>query len=228
MLIITKAMEIIENYDDFTPSSVYGKKEVVIKAINRLVMIDLELNESDKRVFLSTLSNFIELIVMCSKRHIKHSSTSTKDYFNNKNNKIDDMVLASCGQIVFSLIDKLTTIIIKNRYNAEKITYNIPTITEILMLMADKYDYLTGFEKKNIVLQSINIFINDKLEHIIDLEQDKKTEIIEILQCVPNTIDLFIALQKEKYKINNKRIIKVKKSGCLTNIFTSKKNYEYD
>ena len=136
------------------------------------------------------------------------------------------MILASCGQIVFSLIDKLTTIIIKNQYNAEKISHNIPTLTEILMLMADKYDYLTGFEKKNIVLQAMNLFIGNKLEHIIDLEQDKKPEIIEILQCVPNTIDLFIALQKQKYKINKKRIIKVKKSGCLTSIFATKKSYE--
>ena len=72
------------------------------------------------------------------------------------------------------------------------------------MLMADRYDYLTGFEKKNIVMQAINVFIRDKLEHIIDLEQDKKAEIVEILQCVPNTIDLFMALQKQKYKINKK------------------------
>lgn len=228
MMIITKAMEIIENYEDFTPSHGYGKKDIVIKAINRIVMIDLELGESDKRVFLSTLSNFIELIIMCSRRHIKDSNRTTKDNFNSKNDKIDDMVLASCGQIVFSLIDKLTTIILKNQYNAEKITHNIPTITEILMLMSDKYDYLTGFEKKNIVLQAINVFIRDKLEHIIDLEQDKKKEIIEILQCVPNTIDLFIALQKQKYKINKKRIIKVKKSGCLAGIFATKKSYEDD
>jgi hypothetical protein len=228
MMIITKAMEIIENYEDFAPSSGYGKKDVVIKAINRLVMIDLELGESDKRVFLSTLSNFIELIIMCSKRHLKDSNRTTKDNFNIKNDKIEDMILASCGQIVFSLIDKLTTIILKNQYNAEKITHNIPTITEILMLMSDKYDYLTGFEKKNIVLQAMNVFIRDKLEHIIDLEQDKKKEIIEILQCVPNTIDLFIALQKQKYKINKKSIIKVKKSGCLAGIFATKKSYEDD
>lgn len=228
MIIITKAMEIIENYDDFTPSAGYGKKEVVIKALNRLAMIDLELGELDKRVFLSTLSNFIELIIMCSRRYTKDSNKSIKDNFNSRIDKIDDIVLASCGQIIFSLIDKLTTIILKNQYNAEKITHNIPTLTEILMLMADKYDYLTGLEKKNIVIQAINVFIKDKLEHIIDLEPNKKQEIIDILQCVPNSIDLFIALQKQKYKINKKRIIKVKKSGCLTSIFGNKKIYEDD
>jgi len=180
----------------------------------------------DKKVFLSTLSNFIELIIMCSKRYQKDNSKSTKDNFNNKNHKIDDIILASSGQIVFSLIDKLTTIILKNQYNAEKITHNIPTITEILMLMADKYDYLTGFEKKNIVMQAINLFIKDKLEYIIDLEHDKKIEIIEILQSVPSTIDLFIALQKQKYKINKKRVIKVKKSGCFSSIFGRRQTYE--
>ena len=96
------------------------------------------------------------------------------------------------------------------------------------MLMADKYDYLTGFEKKAIVMQAMDTFIRQKLEHIIDLEEEKKAEIIEILRCVPNTIDLFIALQKQKYKINKKRIIKVKKSGCLTSIFATKKSYEDD
>jgi hypothetical protein len=227
MIIITKAMELIENYDDFSPSAGYGKKEVVIKAVNRLVMIDIDLSESDKRVFLSTLSNFIELIIMCSKRYKKYSKSS-KDNFSSENNKIDYLILASSGQIVFSLIDKLTTIIIKNQYTAEKITHNIPTITEILMLLADKYDYLTGFEKKNIVLQAIHVFITEKLEQIIDIEQDKKKEIIEILPCVPNTIDLFMALQKQKYKINKKSIIKVKKSGCLNSIFGRKNSYEDD
>jgi len=226
MIIITKAIEIIENYNDFTPTQGHGKKEVVIKAVNRLVMIDLDLNELDKRVFLSTLSNFIELIIMCSKRHLKDSSTTTKDNFNSKNDKIEEFILASSGQIVFSLIDKITTIIIKNQYNSEKIAHNIPTLTEILMLMADKYDYLTGLEKKNIVIQAINVFIEAKVEYVIDVEQERKKEIIEILQCVPNTIDLFIALQKQKYKINKKRIIKVKNSGCLNSIFAAKKSYE--
>jgi hypothetical protein len=226
MIIITKAMEIIENYEDAKSSSGSAKKENVIKALNRLVMIDLELDEADKKVFLSTVSNYIELIIMRSRRHIKDAKESSKDSFNSKNEKIDEMVLAASGQIVFSLIDKLTTIILKNQYTAEKITHNIPSLTEILMLMADKYVYLTGIEKKNIVLQAINVFIKNKLEYIIDLDAEKKSEIIEILQCVPNTIDLFIALQKQKFKINKKRIIKVRKSGCLTSIFGRKQSYE--
>lgn len=226
MIVITKAMEIIENYDNFTPTQTHGKKDVVIKALNRLVMVDLDLSEYDKQVVLSTISNFIELIIMCSKRYKRDSSVSAKDTFNNKNDKIDDIVLATSGQIVHSLIDKLTTIIIKNQYNAEKITHNIPTLTEILMLMADKYDYLTGLEKKNIVLQAMDVFIKQKMEHIIELDDDKKHDIIQILQCVPHTIDLFIALQKQKYKINKKYVLKVKKGGCLFSIFGTKPQYD--
>jgi len=226
MIVIAKAMEIIENYQDFTPKPEHGKKEIVIKALNRLVMVDLDLSDFDKQVFLSTISNFIELIVMCSKRHTRDSNISSKDNFTSKNDKIDEIVLATCGQIAHSLIDKLTTIILKNQYNAEKIMHNIPTLTEILMLMSDKYSYLTGIEKKNIVLQSIEIFIKHKLEHIIELDNDKKHHIIDILKCVPNTIDLFISLQKQKYKINKKRILKVKKGGCILNIFANNRNYE--
>ena len=61
MIIITKAIEIIENYCDFTPSAEHGKKEVVIKAINRLVMIDIDLNETDKRVFQIHNCDFISV-----------------------------------------------------------------------------------------------------------------------------------------------------------------------
>jgi hypothetical protein len=229
MILITKAMEIIENYNNFTSNANNSKKDVVIKALNRLIMVDLELSDFDKKVFLSTISNFIELIVMCSKKYSKINSTSIKDNFNNKNDGIDDIVLASCGQVIHSLIDKLTTIVLKNQYNAEKIATNIPTLTEILMLIADKYVFLTGIEKKNIVIQAIEIFVSNKLEYIIELDNEKKTEIIQILACVPNTIDLFIALQKQKYKINKKRMIKIKKqSGCLKSIFTNKKRYEED
>jgi hypothetical protein len=141
MIVIAKAMEIIENYQDFTPKPEHGKKEIVIKALNRLVMVDLDLSDFDKQVFLSTISNFIELIVMCSKRHTRDSNISSKDNFTSKNDKIDEIVLATCGQIAHSLIDKLTTIILKNQYNAEKIMHypqnNSADFTKINALARD-------------------------------------------------------------------------------------------
>ena len=97
------------------------------------------------------------------------------------------------------------------------------------MLMADKYNYLTGIEKKNIVIQAIHTFIKSKLEYIIELEAEKKDEIIQMLACVPTTIDLFISLEKQKYKINKKRVIKIKRqTGFLKSIFTNKQRYEDD
>lgn len=226
MLLITKAMEIIEGYDNLNSKT--NKKDIVIKALNRLIIVDLDLTDFDKKVFLSTLSNFIELIIMCSKKNNKELNISVKDRFNSKNDNIDDIVLASCGQIIHSLIDKLCTIVIKNQYTAERITANIPTMTEILMLLADKYDFLTGVEKKNVVIQALHIFIKNKLEYILELDNDTKEEIIKMLDCIPTTIDLFISLEKQKYKINKrKRVIKIQKhKGFLKSIFASKQYYE--
>jgi hypothetical protein len=67
------------------------------------------------------------------------------------------------------------------------------------------------------------------LEYIIELDIEKKNEIQNTIVSIPATIDLFIALQKQKYKINKKRVIKIQKqTGCFKSIFTNKKRYEED
>ena len=219
VLIIIKAMEIIENYIELEGIK---KKDIVIKAINRLIMIDLDLNDLDQRLFLSSMSNVIELVI---------SSTNTKPVnndkknFNNKNNHIDDIVLASCGQIIYSIIDKITTIVLKKQYTADKIFTNIATITEILMILADKYSYLTGSEKKMIVLQSIDKFIKTKLEYVIELPKTKKDDLINALDSVPMIIDLFITVQKGKYKINKKQTMIVSKQCWYKSLCGSKSKY---
>ena len=121
-----------------------------------------------------------------------------------RKNHLDDIILAKPGQIIHSLIDKLTTIIIKKKYCIEKILVNMGTITNILMILVDKYNYLSGIEKKIIVIESINTFIKERLEYIIDLNENNKKELIMVLDSIPLSIDLFITLQKGKYEINKK------------------------
>ena len=218
VLIISKAMEIIENYCDgeLTGSN---KRDTVVKAINRLIMIDLDLTDFDQRLFLSSMSNVIELIISCT--NTKPGNNDKKN-FNNKNDNIDDIVLANCGQIIYSIIDKITTIVLKKQYTADKIFTNIATVTEILMILADKYSYLTGSEKKMIVLQAIDKFIKTKLEYVIELSKCKKDDLILALDSVPMIIDLFITIQKGKYKINKKQGLVVSNKGWFTSLCGSK------
>ena len=137
----------------------------------------------------------------------------------------DDITRANCGQIIYSIVDKLTTIILKKQYNADKLFTNIATITDILMILVDKYNYITGTEKKMIVLQAIDKFIYDKLEYIIELSPEKKQDLVNALDSIPLTIDLFIALQKGKYKINKKQNMVVKKTSWIKSLCGGSKKY---
>ena len=223
IIVITKSMEIIENYHTTIE---IDKKITVIKALTRIITIDLSLSKFDKKLFLLSINNIIEIIIICSKinkkKIIKDESINyenitlnTKhnnikhDYINNENFRNDiinnnELVFASSGQIIHSLIDKLTTIIIKKQYNADKLFVNICTITDILMILVNKNIYLTNIEKKNIIIQTFTKFINEKLEYIIDLDKAKKNELIFALDSVPVIIDLLISVQNGKFIINKK------------------------
>ena len=219
IILIAKAMEIIEDYSELQNNN---KKDTVVKALNRLVMIDLDLNEFDQRFFLSSLSNIIELIIVCTRTK---SNNYDKKHSTNKYDMSDDITRANCGQIIYSIVDKLTTIVLKKQYNADKLFTNIATITEILMILVDKYNYITGTEKKMIVLQAIHKFIYDKLEYIIELSPEKKQDLVNSLDSIPLTIDLFIALQKGKYKINKKQNMVVKKTSWLKSLCGGSKQH---
>jgi hypothetical protein len=73
-----------------------------------------------------------------------------------------------------------------------------------------------------IVIEAIDLFIRKRLQYIIEITDEKHKEIITALDLVPNTIDLFIALQKGRYKINKKQIaatLKVRKASIVKKIF---------
>jgi hypothetical protein len=203
IILIVKAMEIIENNHN---AENIDKKNTVLKAFNRLVMIDLTLSNYDQTLFLSSISNIIEIIINCSKI-IKNN------YNSNDNN--NDFIYASSGQIIHSLIDKLTTIIIKKKYNSEKLFVNICTITDILMILINKYYYLTSVEKKNIVEQAFYIFIDKKLEYIIDLSKEKKQNLLLALDSIPTIIDIIVAIKNGKYKINRKLLNNIENNNSF-------------
>ena len=218
ILVIVKAIEIIENYHNETE---FDKKSTVIKALNRIVLIDLNLSEFDQLLFLSSINNIIEIIILCSKNN--------KNCYKNNNevkHNDDDFILASTGQIIHSLIDKITTIVIKKQYNADKLFVNICTITDILMILVNKYNYITSIEKKIIVIQSFTKFITEKLEYIIDLNKEKKQNLLYALNSVPILIDLFIALKNGKYKINRKTINMELKDSHFKNLFCLSKKHD--
>ena len=232
VLLIIKAMEIIEVYA-LTKDNI-NKKETVIKALNRIVMIDLDLDDFDARLFLSSIDNIIELFIDCSttrkyettlglKKSSKHcnikinnnNNTNTNminNMINNNDNNIDEQTLASCGQIIYSIVDKLITIVVKQQYTADKIFVNMATLTEILIILTDKYYYLNNLEIKVIVSNAIDIFIKEKLSCIIDIDSNKKIDLIKSLDTIPMLIDVIISVKNTQYNINKKELMRSRTS----------------
>lgn len=217
IILIVKAMEIIEDYSENEYTKNINKKETVINALNRLILSDLNLNELDQRLFLSSMSNIIELVIICT-HHKPILNLNTKIL----KAKSDDINRANCGQIIFSNIDKLTTIILKKQYNPDKLFTNIPTLTDILMVLVEQYKYLTGIEKKMIVLQALHVFINEKIDYIMEISKDKKQDLICVLESIPLTIDIFIALQKGTFRINKPQPAILKKYTWIKSLLWKK------
>ena len=232
ILLIVKSMDIIENFNNLSTNS--NKKDIVIKAINRLVMVDLDLQDFDKRLILTSVDNIIELLINCTKlnnndndnndnnddnndnnKNNKNNKNKNNKNNNNKNTNIEENSYASCSQIIFSIVDKLITIVIKKQYTSDKILVNIATITEILMILTDKYFFLNCLEKKMIVIHALNIFIKEKISYIIEIEKNTKQDLVQSLDTVPMIIDLILAVKNGKYNINVKQIMKIKNSSCF-------------
>ena len=203
------------------------------KALNRIVMIDLDLDDFDARLFLSSIDNIIELFIDCSttrkydnlrnanlgirkpSKHCNIKINSDSDSSNNiidTNNNIDEQTLASCGQIIYSIVDKLITIVVKQQYTADKIFVNMATLTEILIILSDKYYYLNNLEIKVIVANAINIFIKEKLSYLIDIDNDKKIDLIKSLDTIPMLIDVIISVKNTNYNINKKELMRTRNS----------------
>ncbi len=203
ILLVAKCVEIIDNSNNVADSD---RKLLAIKSLNRIITVDLNLSSFDNNYIIENIDNSIELIITASKYKSKNSQLQ-KNIADN-----DNIVYATAGQIIPSILDKIITIILKRRYTVEKIFTNLGTLVYILILFTEQYPYLNGVEKKNILFQTMEQLIHVRIEYILKITPEKKQELIQGLDSISYIIDTLIALQKGKYKINKKHIMPNKKS----------------
>ena len=79
------------------------------------------------------------------------------------------------------------------------------SIGVILAELVDKYDDISGLEKKNMVLKVIELILDD--ENILpDMDKEKRNNIKQLIQIsLPPSIDLIIKATKGEIKINKKK-----------------------
>lgn len=202
-LVITKAVEIADKMKELDGNEKY---EIVSNAIN-IIINDLEIQELEKEFILVSIDSIIGTIIDSSKGNL----FDKKKKQNKKMNDPDETQRVAIGQVIDSLLDKLITLIKKQKYTPDEIILNISVFIGMLIKTVENYSYLTTVEKKEIVIQTITIFIREKLPRIVTIS-DKHKQMLEYgLNMAPQTIDLLLSVRNNDFIINNIKVSKIKK-----------------
>jgi len=199
MLYAARTMEMVEV---FNSGSGFDKKELVVSTIMKLVDDNPNILEEDKEFIEFMLDGLVETILKTSKKEIKLTTKNNKGKTKGKQKKVEGKLKLSFGQIVDSLVDKCITIIKTNKYKAENIIINIPIMAGMVMSIVETYDYLSGTEKKNVVIKVIQKLIADKIPNLVDLNDSHTRKLQLVSQIIPSVIDILVEIANGKYKIN--------------------------
>jgi len=105
-------------------------------------------------------------------------------------------------EVVEHIYKKLEEILIGRKLTSD----NIISVVVLLMQSIEIYNKLNGTEKKNIIIQVLKRFLDDKIENT---EEANHISVL-VKETVPHLIDTLIAVNKKKLVIkNNKTFSKI-------------------
>ena len=209
VILVTKVMTITGKVSTLTGME---KKGLVLSICERILEEDTSINKEDQKFIHLTLHSLVDLMVDVSKGKLK---------LNNKLSKKKKAVVPRLppGQIIDSVIDKLKTIIKNRKYSCQEIIVNLSIITGMVMTIIEQYPYLSGIEKKNIVIQVLKRLIKKELPNIVKVSDENQVMINLALETLPNIIDTLIGVSSGKVKVNEQTVT----TGCLA-LFSCLKN----
>jgi hypothetical protein len=115
----------------------------------------------------------------------------------------------STGQILLSIVDKLESVFKRGNYRPLTIITDLSVIIGMVISFIEQYSYLSGMEKKEIAVQSITIFLNERLHKLVSVD-DKMAKLISVAtKGLPQSIDLFVSVSNGKFDINIETIGKL-------------------
>ena len=202
IVIVTKVVEKIEKIKSLSgDESLTLSMEVLGKLTNEIPNV----TESDRKYLNTTIPGMISTIISHS-RGGKKFKTSKKVLKRAKREGLDKI---NISQVADDILHKLTVIIKTKTYSASYICSNLVVLSSMTMTMVEKYPTLSGMEKKNVVLRTLNRLVDDlpTLYPSIDTEQIEMVK--QSLRALPDIIDTVIAVGNNKFEINQANIIKV-------------------
>jgi hypothetical protein len=199
-MVITKAVELADKIEELEGYEKY----VLVNNTMHLLIKEMKIDALEKEFISISINSIINTIIDSSKGNLLPQK---KD----KRINIDDTQRVSIGQIVATLLDKLLTIILKQKYKPEEIIVNITVFIGMIIKSVEEYKYLTPIEKKEVVLQTLDILINKKLPKLYKMNSKTKQMLGYALLMAPQTIDMLLSIKDKYYDINKVDIIDFKK-----------------
>lgn len=194
-LVVVKAVEITDN---FKKISGMDKKSLVVTVLKKIIT-ELDLDDNlEKELLSESLDNIIDKII---------EKSSKKKNKKKKNKKVTKL---SVGKIINELVSKLITLFSEKEINITDLLFRMINVVSKLIDLVEDYPYLSKVEKKEVVVQSIKIFINNKLPELIDMNNEEKQSLIIANLLVPQLVDGLLAIETNDIlsNIRNNRILK--------------------
>jgi hypothetical protein len=116
----------------------------------------------------------------------------------------DPDVLANQLQITDLVIKKLINMVKSRGLDIQGIKALFPELVILCITIVEKYPHFTGLEKKNLVIQIIQKFLNDYIPLAMTISNDEKAGIEVLSQSLPFLVDTLVNVGRGKvdYKFN--------------------------
>lgn len=154
----------------------------------------------------TTIPNLIETIIRATKGEFDFKGDNTNTF-----EKVNTVLVCE------RLYNNIITIIKSDRRDIQFLTSNIILVVAKLMTIITEYPYLTGPEKKNIVITVMKQIAQNINTIYPSVSQEQINNIKAAIDILPATIDVLVSASKHDIPINtdfNNVIEDIKTCGC--------------
>ena len=159
---------------------------------DELPYLETTIKSTISMIFKSITGDVIKKKTRKDQRNRKKANNYVKKHENER---------VSTGQILESIVDKLESVFKRGNYQVITIVTDLSVIVGMVISFVEQYSYLSGMEKKEIAIQSISIFLTERLPRLVDIDEKTQNIISVSLNGLPQLIDLLVSVSNGKFDI---------------------------
>jgi hypothetical protein len=191
-LLIIKALKCVSHVKKLTAEEQCDLAvEVIVMYLDNNTSMSDDVLEFVKYQALNMVKSVLVNQDVNKKNHKANQKGSNKLQVNIEKNKpkTDIDVLASPLQIVNSVVNKLEAIVKTRKLTFDMFMSEVPSLVMSVVGLVDKYKHLTSTEKKQLLMQSLQVVLKSKVPVWFNLD-DKQVKTLEYLsQGVPLLVE---------------------------------------